>query len=193
MSQRYRVEAVFKTEGVPIYTFVEPPNYTEILVDVRHPSKPVIIEGQSGTGKTVTIKKILTSVNGKSFQYLSPRKPNGLEEIQAVLKKPKKDTYVIDDFHRIPVEIQKAFAELVKYAADMEPQDIIYKFIIIGINKVGNKLINFSPDLAKRISIHQIKPGTEEAIQKLISAGEACLNITFSNKKLIFKETQGDY
>ena len=53
-----RLEDVFVTEGVPTKTFVRPPNYNEILVDVRRPGKPVVIEGQSGTGKTTAVKKI---------------------------------------------------------------------------------------------------------------------------------------
>jgi hypothetical protein len=43
------VEEVFVTEGVPQFTFVTPPNFNEILLDVRRLGKPVVIEGQSGT------------------------------------------------------------------------------------------------------------------------------------------------
>jgi hypothetical protein len=41
----YPVEEVFRTEGVPQFTFLRPPNFNEILVDIRNPGKPVIIEG----------------------------------------------------------------------------------------------------------------------------------------------------
>lgn len=57
--KKYNVEDVFVTEGVPEFTFVEPPNYHDILIDVRKAGKPVIIEGQSGTGKTTAVKRIL--------------------------------------------------------------------------------------------------------------------------------------
>lgn len=53
------LEEVFVTEGIPEFTFVKPPNYNEILLDIRRKGKPVIIEGQSGTGKTTTAKKII--------------------------------------------------------------------------------------------------------------------------------------
>ena len=56
---KYPLEEIFRTEGVPEFTFVKPPNYNEILVDIRGPGKPVIIEGQSGTGKTTVAKKII--------------------------------------------------------------------------------------------------------------------------------------
>ncbi len=72
---KYLLEEIFKTEGVPEFTFVRPPNYNDILVDIRNPTKPVVIEGQSGTGKTTVVKKILeqTNVNGE-VKYLSARR-----------------------------------------------------------------------------------------------------------------------
>ena len=55
----YFVEEIYRTEGVPEFTFVRPPNYNEILVDIRNSGKPVIIEGQSGTGKTTGLSASL--------------------------------------------------------------------------------------------------------------------------------------
>lgn len=48
---QYRVEEVFRTEGVPEFTFVKPPNYNEILVDIRNEGKPTIVEGNQGPGR----------------------------------------------------------------------------------------------------------------------------------------------
>lgn len=55
------VEEVFVTEGVPEFTFVRPPNFNEILLDIRRAGKPVIIEGQSGTGKTTCVRRFCRS------------------------------------------------------------------------------------------------------------------------------------
>jgi Cdc6-like AAA superfamily ATPase len=77
---KLRLEEVFKTEGIPEYTFVAPPNYNEILVDLRSPRKPVVVEGQSGTGKTTTVKKILgMDATVARYSYLSARKPSDTE------------------------------------------------------------------------------------------------------------------
>ena len=38
------LEEVFVTEGVPEFTLVHPPNYNEILLDIRRDGKPVILE-----------------------------------------------------------------------------------------------------------------------------------------------------
>lgn len=69
------LEDVFVTEGVPNETFVKPPNYNNILVDIRRPGKPVVIEGQSGTEKTTTVKKIQAGLNEASVPIYRPEKP----------------------------------------------------------------------------------------------------------------------
>ncbi len=77
---KYLIEDIYKTEGVPEFTFVKPPNYNEMLVDIRNLGKPVIIEGQSGTGKTTVARKILEQAfPNKDFEYLSARKPSDIE------------------------------------------------------------------------------------------------------------------
>jgi hypothetical protein len=37
MTSKLLLEEVFVTEGVPEFTFVAPPNFNEILLDIRRP------------------------------------------------------------------------------------------------------------------------------------------------------------
>ena len=68
------LEDVFVTEGVPEFTFVKPPNYTALLVDIRRRGKPVIVEGQSGTGKTTSVKRAISEIYPTNPpQMLTPR------------------------------------------------------------------------------------------------------------------------
>ena len=100
------VEEVFVTEGVPQYTFVAPPNFNEIYLDVRRAGKPVIIEGQSGTGKTTCIKKIIERLgSGGNVNYLTARNAGDVSAIAALLATPNAGTYVIDDFHRLASDL----------------------------------------------------------------------------------------
>jgi len=46
------------------FSFVEPSNYNENLIDERRKVKPVIIEGQSGTSRTDTGKKMMNQLSG---------------------------------------------------------------------------------------------------------------------------------
>ena len=188
------VEEVFVTEGIPQYTFVKPPNYNEILIDVRKRGKPVIIEGQSGTGKTTTVKKIIEQLGGDTpFIYLSAREPLQSEQIGMIVNERTSGSYIIDDFHRLSERTQKALADIAKLAAEQGEDSRLPKLIIIGINQVGSNLIQLVEDLAKRCGIHKIQPGERSIILDLIEAGSKKLNIEIQNADSIYEESRGDY
>jgi MoxR-like ATPase len=112
------VEEVFVTEGVPQFTFVAPPNFTEILLDIRRPGKPVIIEGQSGTGKTTCIKKILERLGGgSSATYWTARDGAHVSAIAHLAATPTAGTFVIDDFHRLAQDIQTSLVACINETA----------------------------------------------------------------------------
>lgn len=189
------VEEVFVTEGVPQFTFVAPPNFTEILIDIRRPGKPVIIEGQSGTGKTTCVKKILEQLGeGATATYLTARDATHVSAIARVAQVPSAGTFVIDDFHRLAQDIQAALGDIAKIAAERASDNPkLPKLVLIGINQIGSDLIQLVPDIAKRTGIHRIQPGALAQIQELINAGCKELNIAIENADLIFGESRGDY
>lgn len=191
---KYPIEEVFRTEGVPEFTFVKPPNYNDILVDVRNAGKPTIIEGQSGTGKTTVAKKIIEHAYPQGgFGYLSARSANDIPKITSIGNGELQGKYIIDDFHRLDSDTQEKIANLIKVAAEDFDPEIHPKLVIIGINKVGSELIFLVHDIAKRCGIHKIDPGTKPTIFTMIEKGEEKLNISISNKDDIFEETKGDY
>ena len=101
------LEEVFVTEGVPEFTFVHPPNYNEILLDIRRDGKPVILEGQSGTGKTTCVRRILTDLeDGKPTEYLTARDAVDISRIEAIAREQTAGRFVIDDFHRLAKSLQ---------------------------------------------------------------------------------------
>lgn len=163
-------------------------------MDIRHAGKPVIIEGQSGTGKTTVAKKVLERLNGgDDFIYLTARDANDSSQISVLAKEGHGGRYIIDDFHRLESEVQAKLANLVKLAAEAETADIYPKIIIIGINRVGSELIYLVHDIAKRCGIHKVEPAHETAIMELIEKGEEKLNITIGHHKEILHESAGDY
>jgi hypothetical protein len=187
------VEEVFVTEGIPEYTFVKPPNYNDILLDVRRKGKPVIIEGQSGTGKTTTAKKIIRQLSADlEIRYFTARKSTDTEKIIDIVTSTPSGYFIIDDFHRLSNELQTQLADIAKIAA--ETQDVeLPKLIIIGINQIGSSLISMVHDIAKRCGIHRISPGTSETVNNLIKIGEEKLNIEFNLPERIYRESKGDY
>lgn len=188
------LEEVFRTEGVPEYTFVRPPNYGELLVDIRNPGKPVIIEGQSGTGKTTTVRKLIEdALPGHGFECLSARRPKDIPQIIDIARNSATGKFVIDDFHRLPNDIQSQLGDVIKIAAEEYEDTRHPKIVIIGINRVGSELIHLVHDIAKRCGIHRIQPATYEAMSQLVSKGEEKLQIRFKSHEDIFTESKGDY
>jgi len=189
------VEEVFVTEGVPQFTFVMPPNFGEIFLDMRRPGKPVVVEGQSGTGKTTCVKKILEKLGAESgAQYLTAREASQVSRIVEIASQPAKGIYVIDDFHRLARDVQAALANIAKLAAESsEVAAHLPKLVLIGINQIGSDLIQLVPDIAKRTGIHRIQPASLDLVAKLIADGSAELNVHFTNADVVFPESRGDY
>lgn len=195
MLRKRLVEEVFVTEGVPEYTFVAPPNFNEILLDIRHPGKPVIIEGQSGTGKTTCVRKIIEKIGSQHpATYLSARDAIDVSRVEAIIREQRSGVYVIDDFHRLGETLKIALADLAKISAEqISNATQLPKLVLIGINQVGSNLIQLVPDIAKRTAIHRIQPGRIEDINSLIRAGCAELNLDIDKAAGIFAESKGDY
>jgi hypothetical protein len=191
---KYRLEDVYRTEGVPEFTFVRPPNFGELLVDIRNPGKPVIIEGQSGTGKTTTVKKIIQeSLAEDGFEYLSARKARDIPRILELANGEVSGKFIVDDFHRLDTAIQSKIADIVKIAAEEYGDESHPKVVLIGINKVGSELIHLVHDIAKRCGIHRIQPASFNTSVQLISKGEEKLNVKFEDYRAVFNEAKGDY
>lgn len=188
------LEDVFVTEGVPEFTFVKPPNYTALLVDLRRKGKPVVVEGQSGTGKTTTVKKALAEIFPENTPtLLTPREPAHLPIIAGIDENSGDQTFVVDDFHRLDKETKERLADLAKVIAERDNRDGLPKLVIIGINNVGSDLIQLVPDIAKRMGIHRISPGTPEVIKEMITLGSNLLNIEFGSPEVIIADSRGDY
>lgn len=187
------LEEVFVTEGIPQFTFVKPPNYNEILLDIRRKGKPVIIEGQSGTGKTTTAKRIISQLSTDiEINYYTARKALDLEKIIDLVNKKPSGYFIVDDFHRLSTELKEELANIAKTAAETQDEELP-KLIIIGINQVGSSLISMVHDIAKRCGIHRIEPGSIEVITELINVGSEKLNIQIDDPSRIYKESNGDY
>ena len=185
------VEEVFVTEGLPQFTFVKPPNFNEILLDIRHPGKPVIVEGQSGTGKTTCVRKILEQLGGAPPEYLTARSAADVHRIEEIARSGPAGRFVIDDFHRLASDTQSQLADRAKFSAEASVSQT--KLVLIGINQVGTELIQLVPDIAKRTGIHKIQAGSNADIDRLIREGCLQLRVEISNSVAIFSESRGDY
>lgn len=189
--EKLHLEQVFTVAGIPTYTYVEPYEYNELLVAVRTSGKCIVIEGPSGIGKTTAVFKVLNHLHFNDVPVYSARKTQEIPAICDIADGNFQGIVIVDDFHRLSNEIQSKISDLMKILAD--ERDETRKIIIIGINKVGNSLITFSPDLNNRISTIRFEANPDEKIDELISLGEKHLNITISCKADLIKRSFGSF
>src|SRR5258708_3690730 len=74
MFDKKRLADVFKTVGLPPYTYVKPAYYVEVRADIEQPGKHLLIEGPSGIGKTCVVFKVFEELHwteAVKFRYAS--------------------------------------------------------------------------------------------------------------------------
>lgn len=187
-----RLEEVFKTSGIPSYTFVKPLEYSSLLVALRTAGRGVVIEGPSGIGKTTAVTTALGELNiGETVTKLSARRRDDLDLIRALSTMKNFGTVLVDDFHRLPDDLRKEIADLMKLLADEETADC--KVVLVGINKAGESLVRFAHDLNNRLEVIAFETNPDEKVHSLVSLGEAALNTTINVKDEIVKASHGSF
>lgn len=187
-----RLDEVFKKSGVPTHTFVAPSEYDRVAVALQTPGRGIIIEGPSGIGKTSCIKRALDDIglSGSSL-FLSARKQSDAELISELPSMKSIGVVVVDDFHRLP-EVEKAkLTDFVKLLADEEESES--KVILIGINRAGQALVEYAPDLLHRVETIRFGRTNLERIRSLIELGEQTLHCRISIADEIAEEAEGSF
>lgn len=186
------LEEVFRRQGPPTITFVEPSRYTEIKLALREVGRCVVIEGPSGIGKSTILDKALSDLGVKGEALtLSARKPDDLSLIEEILRDGRLGTVIVDDFHHLDDLLKQRLANKMKLIADNPEAG--NKLILVGINKAGDRLINFAPDLAMRVDVFRLESNPPEKILNLVELGEAALNIAINAKRDIVERSQGSF
>ena len=187
-----RLEEVFKTSGLPTFTFVKPIEYDRLLVGLRTPGRGLVVEGPSGIGKTTSVLKALEQIGllGRSLN-LSARKQEDRDMISELSTMSGIGTVVIDDFHRLDTQTRQKIADYLKTLADEERPDS--KLIVVGINKAGDSLVRFAADLNNRIDTIRFETNSEEMVQDLIKKGEDALNILINTRDQLVADAHGSF
>lgn len=186
------LEEVFKKAGVPTFTFVEPKEYTKIIVALRTPGRALIIEGASGIGKTSCIKKAIEGIYpDKNYKFYTARRPKDVAEIRKIPVESLPGIYVIDDFHRLPSAVKRNITDYVKLLADEEDETV--KIVLIGINRAGQSLIDYATDLLHRVESVKFGRSSAEKIEELIKLGETALNCKIGVSDEITTEAEGSF
>jgi GTPase SAR1 family protein len=185
----YELGDVFKMNGVPKLTFVEPTEFARFLMILRQSGRGVIIEGPSGIGKTTFMRQAEQRELDRDvrIKILSARKKSDLPLIRA-LTGGHDGIVAIDDFHRLDPATREELSDYLKLLADEESES---RLIIIGIPGVGKSLVDLSFDLATRIEVFRLTRAPDEAVVEMIKKGEQSLNISFAHRDSIINVARG--
>lgn len=203
MADKKRLEEVFKTVGLPPYTYIKPPYYGEVRADISQPGKHLLIEGPSGIGKTCVVFKVFEDLSYRQnhdFLYVSCRDIGAEDMIDSFLTAAAGgaptgiQTLVIDDFHLLPTGRRAEIGSLLKRLSDRAfEQSIPPKAILIGIPTTGVSLLSDSYDLGPRLGTYVLKRVSDGEIDKLISEGENALQVLFEDRDVLLSESGGNF
>jgi hypothetical protein len=200
--QVHKLSEVFKTVGLPPYTYVKPKHFGEVRSDLEQPGKHVLIEGPSGIGKSCIVFKIFEElgwVDGTDYRYTSGRDENVKSVISEFISAAKDlaakpNVLIVDDFHILDEAFRIQIGSELKRISDTafkggEPA----KVILIGIPTAGTSLLAGASDLGPRLGSYRFGRAEDAEISKLMAEGERALNILFEDPDVILAESAGNF
>lgn len=101
------------------------------------------------------------------------------QDVSELLQKCGLQKYIVlENFHYLAIEVQESLA------FDLRAfQDHHIIFIILGIWREANRLVQFNGDLLDRITEVPVEPWNHSDFEKVISKGASLLNVDFSAVK----------
>ncbi|HBR3170357.1 hypothetical protein CWN71_11845 [Klebsiella pneumoniae] len=96
--------------------------------------------------------------------------------------------FVLENFHYLTVDVQGQFAFDLRTFEEMG-----IRFIILGVWRENNRLIQFNGDLQDRVAEVPVEPWEKEDFARVADTGEKALNISISEdlKERMFDEAHG--
>ncbi len=185
----YKLSDVFKKNGIPTVTFVEPPEFVRFRAALRTPGRGIVVEGPSGIGKTTFLRKALEEgeAGGPRLRVLSGRARRDLSSIEK-LPQGHDGIVAVDDFHRLPLDLRVALVDYLKVLADEESNS---RLILVGIPGTGQTLVDLGFDVVTRVDVFRLPPADDELILQMVTQGESALNIKFSDPNKIVSAAAG--
>ena len=198
-----KLEDVFKTVGLPPYTYIKPSYYGEVRADISQAGKHLLIEGPSGIGKTCVAFKVFEDLGftqGREFSYVSCRDTHAIAAIDDFFTSAsnglatKTPLIVIDDFHLLSASKRTEIGSLLKRMSDRAFEYTTPpKAVLIGIPTTGVSLLSDAYDLGPRLGTYVLSRATDAEIDRLISEGEAALQVLFEDRDVLLSESAGNF
>jgi hypothetical protein len=101
------------------------------------------------------------------------------QDLSELLKAHKLEQYIVlENFHYLSLEVQESLAYDLRTF-----QDHHIVFIVLGIWREANRLVQFNGDLLDRVTEVPVEPWESIDFEKVITKGSELLNVDFSNVK----------
>jgi hypothetical protein len=186
--QDVSINDIFRLNGPPTVTFVEPPRFLELQAELRTMGTGLIVEGPAKTGKSTAIARAMDDLEISAADQLwwTAQKLPPFEEFERVLDELRgsrqRRWLFIDDFHYL--EDSRYLRELAFAMKALADQARSYaKVTLVGINPLGESLVRAMPDLSGRFRImrtdRERDPERNTLLTELIALGERAANIRF--------------
>ncbi|WP_190241542.1 hypothetical protein [Pseudomonas glycinae] len=123
-----------------------------------------------------------TQINTSKELYIEYNLELAQDVSELLRKKGIEKFIVLENFHYLSLEVQERLAYDLRVF-----QDLGVIFIVLGIWREANRLVQFNGDLLDRVTEVPVEPWLDEDFEKLIEKGSRLLNADFSNiqEKLI--------
>ncbi|MCM2379584.1 hypothetical protein [Pseudomonas marginalis] len=105
------------------------------------------------------------------------------QDVSELLRKKEIEKFIVlENFHYLSSEVQERLAYDLRVF-----QDLGVIFIVLGIWREANRLVQFNGDLLDRVTEVPVEPWLDDDFSKVIDKGSKLLNVDFSSvqKKLI--------
>lgn len=203
MTQKKKLSDVFKTVGLPPYTYIKPSYYGEIRADIEQPGRHLLIEGPSGIGKTCVVYKVFEELSwqqDRDYKIVSGRDSTIHETVESFLNmtshinRSNPNILVIDDFHILSNERRADIGSHLKRLSDKAFEiSNPPKVILIGIPTAGVSLLSQAYDLGPRLGTYRFNRASDHEISKLLDEGESALNVIFEDENVLLSESEGNF
>jgi len=129
--------------------------------------------GEASLGAGIADKSTKTSSNKELYIEYNLALAQDVSEL---LKKKEIDKFIVlENFHYLSLEVQESLAYDLRVF-----QDLGVIFIVLGIWREANRLVQFNGDLLDRVTEVPVEPWLDEDFIKVILKGSKLLNVDFS-------------
>lgn len=185
------ISEIFQLDGPPTFTFIEPPDFARLQLELRTMGTGLIVEGPSKVGKSTAIRKALEALRVSEsdqiwyYGHTPPPLDVFARQLDDLLRATRGTWLFVDDYHHLENEhYRRKLASTMKVLADQSIRRA--KVTLIGVNPLGNSLVRVMPDLAGRFRILRVDIDKDWSrstkIAELIFRGETAANIRFKRR-----------